>query len=136
MYNDFCSDFLLHNVIGFVGMQKAIIESCVDKTFSNRLSSSERCFSSLLHLLTALRRSLLRIEQAFLLESFGSLKIRNFRSTPSCLQFLRKSMSSFSLFYFFVFSKNFNCNIFRFPCNIVADICNLILKAQDLKLFG
>ena len=85
VYNDFCSDFLLHNVIGFVGMQKAIIESCVDKTFSNRLSSSERCFSSLLHLLTALRRSLLRIEQAFLLESFGSLKIRNFRSTPSCL---------------------------------------------------
>ena len=36
--------------------------------------------------------------KAPLLESFGSLKISNFRYTPSCLQLLRKLMSDFSLF--------------------------------------
>ena len=49
----------------------------------------------------ALRRSLLRIDKASLLETFGSLKIRNFGYTPSCLQLLRKSMSNFSLFFFY-----------------------------------
>ena len=39
----------------------------------------------------ALRRSLLRIDTASLLQTFGSLKIRNFGNTPSCLQLLRKS---------------------------------------------
>ena len=48
----------------------------------------------------ALRRSLLRIDTASLLETFGSLKIRNFGHTPSCLQLLRKSMSNFNLFHF------------------------------------
>ena len=54
----------------------------------------------------ALRRSLLRIDKASLLETFGSLKIRNFGYTPSCLQLLRKSMSNFSLFFLY---SNFSC---------------------------
>ena len=65
----------------------------------------------------ALRRSLLRIDKASLFETFGSLKIRNFGYTPSCLQLLRKSMSSLSLFCLY-----FNFSYFRrsltvtFPC--------------------
>ena len=72
-----------------------MVESCVDKKFTDRLSSFERCWSSLLRLLMALRRSLLRIDKASLLE-ICSLKIRNFRYTPSCLQLLRKLMSNFN----------------------------------------
>ena len=49
----------------------------------------------------ALRRSLIRIDKASLLETFSSLKIRNFRYTPSCLQLLRKSISNFSLFFLY-----------------------------------
>ena len=97
VYNDFCSDFLLYYVIDFVRMQKLIVESCVDKTFLDRLSS----WTSLLHLLMALRRSLLQVHKAPLLETFGSLKIRNFGYAPSCLQLLRKSMSNFSLFFLY-----------------------------------
>ena len=41
------------------------------------------------------------MDKASLLETFGSLKIRNFGYTPSCLQLLRKSMSNFSLFFFY-----------------------------------
>ena len=98
MYNDFCSDFLLYD---FVKMQKSIVESCVDKKFSDRLSSFKGCWSSLLRLLIALRRSLSRIDKVSLLETLHSLKIRNFGYTPSCLQLLRKSMSNFSLFFFY-----------------------------------
>ena len=47
--------------------------------------------------LMALRRSLLRIDKAFLFETFGSLNIRNIGYTPICFQLLRKSMSSLSL---------------------------------------
>ena len=101
IYNNFCSNFLLYNVIDFVRMQKSIVESCVDKKFSDRLSSFERCWSSLLRLLMALRRSLLRIDKASLLETFGSLKIRNFGYTSSCLQLLRNSMSNFSLLFLY-----------------------------------
>ena len=43
----------------------------------------------------------LQTDKASLLETFSSLKIRNFRYTPSCLQFLRKSMSNFSLFFLY-----------------------------------
>ena len=90
------------------------------------MSSFERCWSSLLRLLMSLRKSLLRIDEAYLLETFGSLKIRNFEYTLSCLQLLRKSMSNFSLFFlyssFFIFSKIFNCNISIFLCNIVVDV--------------
>ena len=101
VYNDFWSNFLLYDVIDFVRMQKSILESWVDKTFTDWLSSFERCWSSLLRLLMALRRSLLRIDRTSLLETFGSLKIRNFGCTPSCLQLLRKSMSNFSLFFLY-----------------------------------
>ena len=105
MYNDFCSDFLLYNVIDFVRMLKSIVESCVDKKFSDSLSSFERCWSSLLRLLMALRRSLLQIRKASLLETFGSLKISNFGYTPSCFELLRSSMSNFILFFlYFSFS--------------------------------
>ena len=65
-------------------MYKSIVESCVDK--KDRLSSFERCWSSLLRLLMALQRSLLRIDKESLLETFDSLKIKNFRQTPSYLQ--------------------------------------------------
>ena len=37
-------------------MWKSIVESCVDKKFSDRLSSFEICWSSLLGLLVALQR--------------------------------------------------------------------------------
>ena len=45
----------------------------------------------------ALRRSFLRIHEAYLLETFGSWKIRNFGYTPSCLQLWRDTMSNFSI---------------------------------------
>ena len=48
----------------------------------------------------ALQRSILRIDES-LFEIFSSLKIRNFRYTPSCLQLLRKSISNFSLFFLY-----------------------------------
>ena len=78
-----------------------MVESCVDKTFPDRLGSFERRWNSVLCLLMALRRSLLQIDQASLLETFGNLKIRNFGYTPSCSQLLRKSMSNFSLFFLY-----------------------------------
>ena len=101
IYNDFYSDYLLYDVRDFVRMQKSIVESCVDKKFLDRLNSFERCWSSLLRLLVTLRRSLLRIDKACSLETFGSLKIRNFGYTLSCLQFLRKSVFNFSLFFLY-----------------------------------
>ena len=57
VYKDFFSDFLLCDVIGYIRMQKSVVESWVDKTFTDKLSSFERCWSSLLRLLMALRRS-------------------------------------------------------------------------------
>ena len=85
IYNDFYSDYLLYDVRDFVRMQKSIVESCVDKKFLDRLNSFKRCWSSLLRLLVTRRRSLLRIDKACSLETFGSLKIRNFGYTLSCL---------------------------------------------------
>ena len=94
MYNNFCSDFLLYDVIDFVRMYKSIVESCIDKTFPDRLSSFERCWSSLLRLLMELRRSLLRIDQACLLETFGSLKIRHFGYTNFWISLMKLNMIS------------------------------------------
>ena len=74
MYDNFCTDFLLYDVIDFVRMKKSIVESCVDKTCLDRLSCFGRCWSFLLSLLIALRRNLLRIDKASLLETFGSLR--------------------------------------------------------------
>ena len=74
-------------------MYKSVAEGCLDKKF--RLSSFEKCWGPLLSLLMTPRSSLLQIDKVSLLETFDSLKIRNFRYTPSCLQLLRKSMTSF-----------------------------------------
>ena len=101
VYNEFFSNLLLCDIIDFLRMKKWIAESCLDKKFSDILHSFKTCWSSLLLLLMALRRSLLRIDKASLSETFRSLKIRNFRYTPSCLQLLRKSISSFSLFFLY-----------------------------------
>ena len=94
-------------------------QSCVDKKFSDRLSSFERRCSSWLRLLMALRRSLLRIDKASLLKTFSSLKIKNFGYTPSCLQWLRKSISNFSLFFLnsslSYFRKSWTVNFLYFP---------------------
>ena len=46
VFNDFCCDFLLYDVINFVSMCKSVVECCVHKNFSDRLSSFERCRSS------------------------------------------------------------------------------------------
>ena len=100
------SGFVITISLFFLWFCKTIVESCVRRKFSDRLSSFDRCCSSLLRLLMAQRRSLLRTDKASLLETFGSLKIRNFRYTPSCLQLLRKSMSNFSLFFLY---SNFSC---------------------------
>ena len=103
-----------------------MVEDWVDKKFTDRLSSFERCWSSLLPLLMALRRSLLQIDKASLLEAFGSLKIRNFGYTPSFLQLLRKSMSDFSLFFLY---SSFS----SFRKSLTATF--LYLRAKSLQIF-
>ena len=77
------SGFVITISLFFLWFCKTIVESCVRRKFSDRLSSFDRCCSSLLRLLMAQRRSLLRIDKASLLETFGSLKIRNFGYTRS-----------------------------------------------------
>ena len=72
-YDVLCRVGFLYNVIDFVSMYKSVVESCVDKKVLGKLSFFERCWSSLLHWLMELRRSLLRIDKASLLETFGSL---------------------------------------------------------------
>ena len=129
MYNEFCSDFLLYDVIEFVRIKKSIVESCVDKTFTDRLSSFERCWRSLLRMLMALRRSLLRIDKASLLETFGSLKIRNFGYTPSRLQLLRKSMSNFNLFFLYS-----SFSYFRKSLTVSLQIFIIFLDSAKLKI--
>ena len=63
----------------------------------------------------ALRKNLLRIDKAF--ETFGSLKIRNFGYTQSCLQLLRKSISSLSLFFLCVSFSYFRKSLTVNKCN-------------------
>ena len=117
VYNDFCSDFLLCDVIDCLRMQKSVVESCLDKKVSDRLSSSETCWTYLLCLLMVLRRNLLQIDEASLFETASSFNIRKFRYTPSCLKLLRKSMSNFSLFFLFSsFSYFQNSLAVTFPC--------------------
>ena len=88
----------------------------------DRLSSFERCWSSLLRLLMALRRNFLKIDKASFLETFSSLKIRNFVYTPSCLELLRKSMSNFSLFFLY---SSFSC--FRKSLTVTSPYFHAIL---------
>ena len=99
VYKDLCSDFLLSDVIDSLRMYKSVVKRCRDIKFLDILSSFKISWSSLLRLLMALRKFLLRIYEASSFETFESLKIRSFGYTPSCLQLLRKSMSNFSLFF-------------------------------------
>ena len=77
----------------------------MDKKISDWLGSFKTCWNFLLGLLTALQIGLWCIDKESLFETFSTLKIRNFGYTPTCLQFLRKSMPSLSLF----------CSYFNFP---------------------
>ena len=45
--------------------------------------------------------SFFQIDEASLFETLGTLRIKNFGYTPSCLQLLRKSMFSLSLFFLY-----------------------------------
>ena len=93
----------------------------------------------------AIRRSLLRIDKASLLETFGSLKIRNFGYTSICLQLLRKSMSNFSLFFlhssFSYFRKSLTVTFPYLPAIslqifiISLDSTKLKIVPHDLKSF-
>ena len=124
---------MLYDVIDFVRMWKSTVESCVDKTFSDRLSFFERCGSSLLCLLMALPRTFLQNDKASLLETFGNLKIRDFGYTPNCLQLLRKPISNFSLLlklfhYLCIFKiKSFNYFWLNYP-DMVWFYCMLSLQ--------
>ena len=83
----------------------------------------------------ALQRSLLRIDKASLLETFGSLKIRSF-GFPSCLQLLRKSMSNFSLFFlyssFSYFRKSLSLT-FPYFCAVSLYMFIIFLDSTELK---
>ena len=118
VYNDFCSNLLLCDIVDFLRMEKSVVKSCLDKEFSDILSSFKTCWISLLRLFMALRRSPLRIDEVSLFETFGSLKIWNFGYTPSFLQLLRKSMSNISLFFlyfsFFYLRKYLNVTFWYF----------------------
>ena len=105
VYNNFWSDLLLCDIIDFLMMKKSIVETYLDKKFSEILSSFKTCWSSLLHFLMVLQRSFLRTDEASLFQTFDSLKIKNFGYKPSCLKLLRKSVSNFSSFFlYFSFS--------------------------------
>ena len=136
-YDVLCRVGFLYNVIDFVSMYKSVVESCVDKKVLGKLSFFERCWNSLLHLLMELRRSLLRIDKASLLETFGSLKIRNFGYTPSCLQLFRKWTPNFSLFFlysnFSYFRKTLTV-VFSYFCAISLEIFITFLDSTKLKM--
>ena len=134
VYNDFCSDLLLYDIIDFLRMKKSIVESCLDKKkFCDILSSFKMCWSFLWRLLVTLWRSLLRIDEASLLETFRSLKIRNFGYTPSCLQSLRKQMPDFSLFSYL--QKSLTVSFSYSLLNRYRHLY-ILLAVQNLKIFG
>ena len=58
VFNDFCSDFLLCDVMDLLRMYKSRIESCLDKRIKHWLSSFETWWNSLLHLSMVLQRGL------------------------------------------------------------------------------
>ena len=93
-------------ILDFLRMWKSMVESSLDKIFSDILSSFKTCCSSLLRLIMAQQRIIFQIDEAFLFESFSSLKMSSFRYTTSYLQLLRKLMSNFSLFFLHFFNKN------------------------------
>ena len=108
------------------------------KFFLDSLSSFEKYWSSFLRLLMVLRRTLLKIDKSSLLQTFGSLKIRNFGYTPSCLGLLRKSMSNFSWFFLYSsFSYFWKSLIVTFPYfhAIWLQIFITFLYSTKLKFF-
>ena len=111
-----------------------VIESCLDKKFSSIMTSFKTCWSYLLGLLMALGRSRLRIDEVSLSETFGSLKIRNFRYTPYCLQLLRKSMHNFSLFFLYSsFSYLRKSLTITFPCFRAESLLIFIIFLESTK---
>ena len=77
-------------------------------------------------IINALQRSLLRTDGASLFETFGSLKIRSFGYTLSCLQLSRKSRSNFSLFFLYSNFSYFRKSLtVTFPC----------VRAKSLQIF-
>ena len=135
VFSDFWSDFLFWDFIDLLRISKSIVDNCLDKKLSDSLISFEACWSSSLRLLMALRRSLLRLDEASLFETFGSLKIRNFGYTSSCLQLLRKSMSSFSLFSFYFNFPYFQKSLtVTFPCFCAISLYIIIIFLDSTKL--
>ena len=79
----------------------------------------------------ALRRSNLQIDKACLLETFGSLKLKNFEYTPSCLQL----MSNSSLFFLYPSFSYFQTPLtvtFPYLCAISLEI--FIIFRDSTKL--
>ena len=89
----------------FVRMQKSIVQLCRQKVF-RWTQFFWKMLEFFITLIYGATKEFLRIDKASLLETFGSLKITNFRYTPSCLQLLRKSVSSSSLLLLY---SNFSC---------------------------
>ena len=87
----------------------------------------------------ALKRSLLRIDKASLLETFRSLKIKDFGYTPSCLQLLRKSMFNFSLFFLYSNSSFFRKSLtvaFPYFRAISLQIFIIFLDTENIDYIG
>ena len=84
-----------------------------------------------------LQMSLLSIDKASLFKTFDSLKIKNFRYTRSCLELLRTSMSSLSLFELYY---NFSCFgksltvTFPYLLPISMDMFSILLGTTKLKI--
>ena len=118
-------------------MQKSVVESCLDKKFLDILSFLKRCCSSLLRLFMALRKSFLRNDEASVFETFGSLNIRNFGYTLSCLQLLRQSMSNFSLFFLyssFLYLPKSLTVTFAYFCAKPLQLFIILLDSTKLKI--
>ena len=82
----------------------------------------------------ALQRRTLRINKAPLFETFGSLKIKNSGYTPSCLQLMRKSMYSLSLFcFYFNFSYLWKSLTLTFPCVRAISMYMLMMFLDSTK---
>ena len=108
----------------------------MDKKVLVWLSSFRKCWNYLLRLLMALGRSVLRIDEALLFETFCSLKIRNFGYTPSWLQLVEKLMSSFSSFCLYISFSNFRKSLtVTFPCfhAMLLYMFAVFLKSPKLK---
>ena len=71
--------------------------------------------------------NLLRINEASLFETFSSLKIRNLGYTPSCLQLLKKSLSTLIFFL----QKSLTVTI---PCFHAISLYMFIIFLNSTKL--